>query len=183
MRDTTWATWLTGNRAGEGEGHYLGHLVHRHQYHAPCIGDKKISGPKTHHSELLETNSSHMSWQQTRSQGSMRAGVGEGPCPATRQMLLSEAQLTHKAKGSSLSPFEVLYLVSSGPLALYLRAYPFQATHEGEVEEKGEGEHLCNHHGPIIPRLPSMLTNGSHVTTCYRSKHLQTSSSAPPYIS
>lgn len=86
-------------------------------------------------------------------------------------MLLSEAQLTHKAKGSSLSPFEALFLVLGGPLALHLRAHAFQAAREGEVEEKGEGEHLCNHHGPISPLLPSMLTNRSHVATCYRSKH------------
>lgn len=62
----------------------------------------------------------------------MQADVGERPCPATRQMLLSEAQLTHKAKGPSLSPFEVL----SSPLASHPRTHVFQATQEGEVRGK-----------------------------------------------
>lgn len=67
----------------------------------------------------------------------MQTGVDKGPCPTTRQTLLSEALSSHTKP--SLSPFEVLFLILSGPLALHPKTYVFWDTQEGEVEEKGGG--------------------------------------------
>lgn len=49
----------------------------------PPAEGAKISGPKTLHPELLETNSSPISWQQDQLTV-MQADVEEVPCPVLR---------------------------------------------------------------------------------------------------